>query len=324
MSSHGPILKIPHLPAAFPKIRDFFGLNSEEYFQSLGPEQIIGNMMLGNLSSLSELCTEGQSGAFFYYSADGKYLVKTITSGASRFLRKILKDYYHHITSHTDTLITRFYGFHAIYKKTNKSISPKLYFIIMNNVFHTPVALDRRYDLKGSWEGRAIDEMSKKNPSIALKDNDMVNRGEKIRIGPECREILLNTIQTDIRFFSQHSILDYSLVVGIHEIRKEMWSCDNTPFYPFESQSLVKVQSNQAPSLVKPFHQRYLGGIISSDGKTLYYLGIIDILTSWTLFKKIERGYKVLQKRGSGAGISCAHPNFYARRFIAFMENRIE
>jgi 1-phosphatidylinositol-4-phosphate 5-kinase len=62
----------------FQQIRHVFGLNSEEYFLSLGPEQVIGNMVLGNLASLSELCTEGQSGAFFYYSSDGKYMIKTV------------------------------------------------------------------------------------------------------------------------------------------------------------------------------------------------------------------------------------------------------
>lgn len=68
----------------FRKIRELFGLNSEEYLQSIGPEQLVGNMVLGNLASLSELCSEGKSGAFFYYSADGRYLIKTVSVVGSR------------------------------------------------------------------------------------------------------------------------------------------------------------------------------------------------------------------------------------------------
>lgn len=36
-------------------------------------------MVLGNLSSMSELCSEGKSGALFYYTADGRFLVKTVS-----------------------------------------------------------------------------------------------------------------------------------------------------------------------------------------------------------------------------------------------------
>tara|TARA_A100001015_G_C14809084_1_gene640098 strand:+ start:114 stop:332 length:219 start_codon:yes stop_codon:yes gene_type:complete len=55
----------------FKKIRGMQGFTGEEYLKSVGPEQLLGNMILGNLSSLSELSSEGKSGAFFYYTADG-------------------------------------------------------------------------------------------------------------------------------------------------------------------------------------------------------------------------------------------------------------
>lgn len=71
----------------FRKIREFFGVSSHDYLQSVGPEQLVGNMVLGNLASLSELCSEGKSGAFFYYTADGRFLIKTVS-------RKVLYDYF--------------------------------------------------------------------------------------------------------------------------------------------------------------------------------------------------------------------------------------
>lgn len=45
----------------FRKIRASFGIHSEDYLRSVGPEQLLGNMVLGNLSSLSELSSEGKS-----------------------------------------------------------------------------------------------------------------------------------------------------------------------------------------------------------------------------------------------------------------------
>lgn len=56
------------------------GIDETSYMFSLGPEQLLGNMMLGNLSSLSMSLSEGKSGSFFFTSHDGRFLVKTISS----------------------------------------------------------------------------------------------------------------------------------------------------------------------------------------------------------------------------------------------------
>lgn len=50
---------------------------------------------------------------------------------------------------------------------------------------------------------------------------------------------------------------------------------------------------------------------MSSDGKRLYYVGIIDILTRWTSAKRLEHDFKTMKTR-NGAGISCVHPSVYS------------
>lgn len=40
---------------------------------------MFGNLLSGDLKSLSEVCSTGKSGSFFYYSPDGLYTVKTIS-----------------------------------------------------------------------------------------------------------------------------------------------------------------------------------------------------------------------------------------------------
>lgn len=42
------------------------------YLRSIGPENLVGNLLMGNLSNLREKCSSGKSGSFFYYSHDGK------------------------------------------------------------------------------------------------------------------------------------------------------------------------------------------------------------------------------------------------------------
>jgi 1-phosphatidylinositol-4-phosphate 5-kinase len=43
---------------------------------------------------LSELCSPGKSGSFFYYSQDFRFIIKTIRKNEHEYLRKVLPAYY--------------------------------------------------------------------------------------------------------------------------------------------------------------------------------------------------------------------------------------
>ena len=43
------------------RIRALFGVAERDYMLSLGPEQIMGELLLGTMGSLSELMSEGKS-----------------------------------------------------------------------------------------------------------------------------------------------------------------------------------------------------------------------------------------------------------------------
>jgi 1-phosphatidylinositol-4-phosphate 5-kinase len=87
---------------------------------------------------MTSLTSQGKSGSFFYYTADGKFMLKTIRYREYKILRSILKDYYHYIKKNPKTLITRFFGLHKLIEKDHKGgIIGKSYFVIMANVFNT-------------------------------------------------------------------------------------------------------------------------------------------------------------------------------------------
>lgn len=72
------------------------------------------------------------------------------------------------------------------------------------------------------------------------------------------------------QFLESNNLIDYSLLVGVH--------------YTGQGQSQDFVEGGR----YKPFHKRCLGGLLSADGKEIYYIGIIDFLTTYTLRKKGE------------------------------------
>ena len=98
-------------------------------------------------------------------------------------------------------------------------MSKKLYFCIMNNVFETAKKIDLRYDLKGSTYGRRTikkEEGYNIDRTIALKDNDFYDKKESFKVGEETKNMILKVLKMDAEFFSENQIIDYSLLIGIH------------------------------------------------------------------------------------------------------------
>mmetsp|Transcript_3657 Transcript_3657/g.9310 ORF Transcript_3657/g.9310 Transcript_3657/m.9310 type:complete len:805 (+) Transcript_3657:150-2564(+) len=329
---------IDYAPMVFSRIRSSFGIQAEDYVRSVGPEQLLGNMVLGNLSALSELSSEGKSGAFFYYTADGKYMLKTVSPKEFELLRAMLEGYYDHIVQNSGTLLVRFFGLHCLSlhehrgSKSSRS-TQRLYFVVMANMFNTPFEIHRRYDLKGSWIGRETPD-TQTDRTVALKDRDFQRAGERILIGRERKEALMGQIERDVTFLRARGIIDYSMLIGIHEIDAGHKSGDElcgeapqkeTGVYPQLHALAVLSRSTSCDSAAAsfpaasaaPLHQQHVGGMLSSDGRYLYFIGVIDILTPYDTSKVLEHHAKALLY--GRHGVSCCHPQAYADRFTGFM-----
>ncbi|SBS80021.1 phosphatidylinositol-4-phosphate 5-kinase, putative (PIP5K) [Plasmodium ovale curtisi] len=302
-----------YAPIIFKKIRSFYGIKAKEYITSVGPEQVISNMVLGNLSTLSELLSEGKSGSLFYFTSNGKYIIKTVCKSIHNLSKKLLPKYYEHIRKNPDTLLTRLYGIHCIKYRSVSTIGGrgkgKIYFIVMNNFFSSAVEIHRRYDIKGSLVGRTVPLAKREDHTIALKDVDIDELGDTINVGPQNKEKLLKILKLDADFLKENLLLDYSLLFGIHykELSRDLvnWSRTKTGEvrHVFDDHGICLA--------ARPFHQCDHGGMINVDKNKVFFFGIIDIFTKWNLKKKFEHTFRTIQKL-DGKNISCIHPKAYA------------
>ena len=72
-------------------------------------------MFNANFQTLTELMSSGKSGSFFYYTNDGKYMLKTIRKDEFKLMKSMLESYHKHLThSNRDSLISRIYGLHKV------------------------------------------------------------------------------------------------------------------------------------------------------------------------------------------------------------------
>lgn len=195
-----------YAPWVFRRLRALFKIDPAEYLMSLTSKYI-----------LSELGSPGKSGSFFYFSRDYKYIIKTIHHGEHKFLRKILKDYYQHVTENPNTLLSQFYGLHRVKIPYGR----KIHFVVMNNLFPPHRDIHRTFDLKGSTIGRDFREDDlEKNPRATLKDLNWLRRNLHLEFGPTKKEAFVKQMQKDVALLQRLKIMDYSLLVGIHDLER--------------------------------------------------------------------------------------------------------
>ncbi|XAO22566.1 hypothetical protein I312_101339 [Cryptococcus bacillisporus CA1280] len=300
-----------YAPWVFRELRDdHFHLDPADYLLSLTAKYI-----------LSELGSPGKSGSFFYFSRDYRFIIKTISHSEHKFLRSILKDYHQHVKENPHTLLSRFYGLHRV----KLPRGPKIHFVIMNNLFPPHRDIHETYDLKGSSFGREYpEEKAAKNPRATLKDKNWVNRGRMLEFGPEKRALLTEQLRRDMEFLKRIKVMDYSLLVGIHNmergnrdnLRKNQLSVfhrrPSTKQGPSEASNVRKVVRRSDPKSLDVtsqlpsedsadrkhfiFYQDEGGFRATDDGNqaldTIYYLGVIDICTPYNTLKKIEHFWK--------------------------------
>ncbi|KAF2717851.1 SAICAR synthase-like protein [Polychaeton citri CBS 116435] len=195
-----------YAPWVFRHLRASFGLDPADYLVSLTSKYI-----------LSELGSPGKSGSFFYFSRDYKYIIKTIHHAEHKFLRKVLRDYYDHVTQNPNTLLSQFYGLHRV----KMPLGRKIHFVVMNNLFPPNRDIHRTFDLKGSTLGRDFKEEDlEKNPRATLKDLNWLRRNLHLEFGPTKKEAFVVQMQKDVALLQRLNIMDYSLLVGIHDLER--------------------------------------------------------------------------------------------------------
>lgn len=89
----------------------------------------------------------------------------------------------------------------------------------MGNLFTTDIEIHERFDLKGSTHKRTTHPSEDR--TVARKDLDFNARGKKIKLGYAVKSSLMAQMEIDCDFFTRLSIIDYSLLVGIHKISEE-------------------------------------------------------------------------------------------------------
>jgi len=318
-----------YCPLVFRNLRERFGLDDLDFLNSL-------------TKSPKPMDNPGKSGAKLFLSADKLYVIKTLTSEEVEEMHSLLKEYHPYVVQrHGKSLLPQYL---AMYRLTVDNIEH--YMVVMRNVFTGHLKVHRKYDLKGSTVDREASGKEKQKKEPTLKDNDFLNDGVKVTIGSEAKAKLLETLNADVEFLTKHDIMDYSLLLGIHDTKTALEEDRETdeeedddeeydsggsgvaltpPESPGSDRRALAKKSSVAEGWIDPDRDIYA---IPSQGneanQEIYFLSLVDILTHYGVKKKTAKAAKTVKYGSSVDGISTIEPEIYAKRFLAFVEDAIE
>ena len=325
----------------FNDIRKFYGFEKENFIQSISPQEFITEMIISSSTSIEELFSTGRSGSLFYYTRDGKFILKTISKDEYKTLKSILPSYYNHLMKYKKSYLPKFFGCYKLIRKVKKEYN-YVYFIIMVNIFETKNTIHVTFDIKGSKIGRRVLEENNNEDinkiygkySYSLKDCDLDRMKKLFYIENNLRNDIIKQLKEDSIFLRNCNFNDYSLLVGIHRLNfnKENKIYNKANEIELEEISTSLKKSNKALIDEDTFNLENNnfniensnilldGGIKSENNEEIYYIGIIDILTNYNCKKTIEYIFKKI--RYCSNTMSCVPPSDYQERFIQYMKTK--
>lgn len=296
-----------YAPEVFRDLRRMFNVNQADYLISLNDE--IGVRAVGS---------SGKSGSSFYYSNDRKFIIKTIHRSEHKHLRRILKDYYHYVKNNPNTLLCQFYGLHRLKMMTRTGVV-KVHVLVMNNMLPPTVRMSDCYDLKGSTHGRKTIQ-KKIAQGSCMKDLNFIENNAKINLTTSKKKQVIDQLTKDVELLERLNIMDYSLLVGIRYLNISEEEVAE------RCQRVSMIVHQNVPDAHKNTIFEADGGIraVDVDGEDMemvYYIGIIDCLTNYNTFKRLETFFRTLRHKREV--ISAVPPNEYGSRFLKFITANI-
>eukprot|EP00891_Asterochloris_glomerata_P007971 jgi/Astpho2/7971/Aster-06568 len=310
-----------YCPTVFQRLRQMYGIDNKDYLLSLTGDR-----------ALRLLASPGKSGSVFFLSDDDRFMIKTMKHEEMRLLLELMPQYYSHVESNHNTLLTRFHAVHRVKPLGGQ----KVRFVVMGNVFPSDVKLHRRYDLKGSTFGRTAAKKAG-NPNTVLKDLDV---DLQLQLDPASYDGLMAQLESDCELLERLKVMDYSLLLGVHYLNWgdgtwhppsvaaatiDSYACNARLLFPnlYAQAALhaaLQLTLASAIPLIMPCYVKQQSRQISMACEpVLVYYGIIDFLQEYSMRKRMEHAMKATVFNGKA--ISVVDPHSYRVRFLHAMNS---
>jgi len=174
------------------------------------------------------LARGGKSGSSFCKTQDDRFILKQMSRYEVQSFNEFAPRYFDYITNahanNQPTALAKIVGVYKIgYQNSKTGAAMKQDLLVMENLFY-----DRKvtqiFDLKGSARNRLVSTSGKRAEDLVLLDENLlkVSVDSPLYVHLHSKAVLMSAITRDTHFLANHSVMDYSLLVGCDESANEL------------------------------------------------------------------------------------------------------
>lgn len=165
----------------------------------------------------------------FFKTRDDRFLLKQMSRYEIQSFMKFAGNYFHYIstacTENKLTALAKIFGVYRIgYKNQQTGVALKIDVIVMENLFYRR-SITQVFDLKGSMRNRLVSEKGQTPvEDLVLLDENLLKKicRDPLYVHYHSKTALYDATKNDSDFLAANLIMDYSLLVGIDEERREL------------------------------------------------------------------------------------------------------
>ncbi|KAF7303780.1 hypothetical protein MIND_00607600 [Mycena indigotica] len=201
-------------------------------FDNLRKRCGIEDFFLKSLSRSANWAAEGgKSKSNFWKTADDRFIIKTLVNAWNvadlQVLLELAPSYFRYMdaTASRATVLAKLIGFYTIEIRNLETgnVQSKADLLVMENLFYDQKIV-KTFDLKGI-QGRKVKSRGNNNEGgKTLFDGEWIEGQQRTLtlIHPHSKAVLQEAIRSDADFLARSNIMDYSLLLGVDQERKQI------------------------------------------------------------------------------------------------------
>ncbi|KAL5017949.1 hypothetical protein ScPMuIL_003671 [Solemya velum] len=213
----------------------------------------------------------GKSGSAFCKTNDDRFVLKQMSTVEVESFEKFGPQYFQYISrAYVDqqpTVLAKIVGVFRIgfrNNQTNNAVKQDL--IVVENLFYNR-KVAQTFDLKGSMRNRLVNTSGRQEQELVLLDENLlkVSVDSPLYIRSHSKTVLALAIDRDSRFLASNLVMDYSLLVGLDEGKKQLvvGIIDYVRTFTWDKKVetfVKKASSGKLPTVVSPelYRDRFL------------------------------------------------------------------
>lgn len=226
----------------------------------------------------------GKSGSAFCKTHDNRFILKQMSSTEVEIFEKFGFEYFQYISKcymeQRPTALAKIVGAFRIgfrNNQTNNDLKQDL--LVMENLFYN-CSISQTFDLKGSMRNRLVNpsKIRRSEQELVLLDENLLKLSvdSPLYVYPHSKTVLNRAIERDSEFLAMNFVMDYSLLVGVDETKKELviGIIDYIRTFTWDKklETLIKSTGGKQPTVVSPgiYRTRFL------EAMERYFLPVPD------------------------------------------------